>query len=78
MTGLFDPSPTIENAVRKALADKPDIPVEHHGAVVLVANQDGIHAVAAIRVGKDWDIGAGFSYDHAHGLAYSAEVMGTF
>ncbi len=76
---MFDPA-ALDAVVSRVLLNTPDIPEGHHGAFVTVANQDGIRAAIAIKVGDEWHVEASVSHGWHDGsaVAYGAKVTGTF
>ncbi len=76
---MFDPA-ALEAVVRRTLAASPDIPEDHHGAFLTVANEQGIRAVIALRVGDDWQIRADVAHAWHAGstITYGVQVTGTF
>lgn len=54
-TGPLSPE-KIKAAVASALANDPDIPAGHRGALVLVANTDQVEVALATRIRDGWTV----------------------
>jgi hypothetical protein len=76
---MFDPA-ALEAVVQRVLATTPEIPENHRGAFLTVANEQGIRAVIAVKVGDEWTIKADIAHAwHADSkITYGVQVTGTF
>ncbi len=75
---MFDRE-SLNQAVHQALIDTPDIPHDATGAFVLVANETGLHAVTAVKIGERWNVAAEFSYAGTReSIGYGVQVKGHF
>ena len=76
---MFDPA-ALTAVVQRVLVNSPDIPENHRGAFLTVANEQGIRAVIAVKIGDDWTIKADIAHAwHADSkITYGVQVQGTF
>jgi hypothetical protein len=76
---MFDPA-ALTAVVQRVLANSPDIPEDHHGAFLTVANEQGIRAVIAMKIGDEWRIQADVAHAWHAGstITYGVQVSGTF
>jgi hypothetical protein len=79
MSSPFDPK-ALELAVQRTLHESPDVPDDAKGAFLVVANQDGIKAVTAIKIDDRWRVEGVVSHGWHEGdtLEYGVSVRGTF
>lgn len=76
--GMFDQA-ALNAVVKKTLDENVTIPEGARGAFVLVANNDGIKAVTALKIKGDWQIRGVVEYDRAdNDVQYGVSVTGTF
>ena len=61
---VFD-THALAKAVNAALLDAPDVPRDHRGAFVTVADAHGVTAVVAAKVGAHWQIQSVVTHDWA-------------
>lgn len=75
----FSPE-ALELAVQRTLQDSPIVPEGARGAFVVVANQDGIRAVTAVKIEDRWQMEAVVSHGWHEGdtLEYGVQIKGTW
>ena len=75
---MFEPA-ALQHLVATTLAEV-DIPADKRGACVLVANQDSVKAVLAVRVGDGWKVQAVVEHEWTNGaeITYGVSVVGTW
>jgi len=70
---MLNLTPAVQEAVQKAIAEA-EIPEGKRGALILVADGSGAHAIVATRLDTHWTIRAGVTHEWSGENAAAAEV----
>lgn len=68
----------LAKAVNDAFAVSQDIPTDHRGAFVTIANEHGVTAVVAHKIDDHWTVTGQIDHPWSGGLDYGATIQATW